>query len=67
MLPADDNMRALCLRVLQAQGHDELGRALADLKGALRERILEIENLGVHMILKAQKRSLGQSQKAMQF
>jgi hypothetical protein len=54
-LPKDEEIRILCLRVLQARNDLEFDGALSELRTALSEHVLEAENMGISLILNAPK------------
>lgn len=54
-MPTEEEIRALCLLVLQARCNDEFDESLRTLRAALSEHFLAAENLGIHMLLNMPK------------
>jgi hypothetical protein len=50
-LPTDEEIRALCVSVLEAKSSDDFSASIRNLRMALNEHLLEIENMGIHLIL----------------
>ena len=57
LLRSDQDIRALCAKVIRAQGTDEFQSALAELRAAMREHVIDAENRGIHLILGKPKTS----------
>ena len=55
MATTDDEIRGLCLLVLQAKNNPGFEDAICDLRVALTERFLDIENQGIHLLLNLSK------------
>jgi hypothetical protein len=63
---AEDQIRKMCLRVLAAEDQETFRAALSELNVVVRNHIQDLENLGIHLILKAPKpksKSLGPGKK----
>jgi hypothetical protein len=56
-LATDDEIRALCLLILQAKCNDDFEEALSSLKTALTEHFIETENLAIHMLMNMPKQT----------
>jgi hypothetical protein len=54
-LATDDEIRGLCLLVLRSRGDHDFEDAICNLRVALTERFLDIENLGIHLLLNMSK------------
>jgi hypothetical protein len=54
-LATDDEIRGLCLLVLQSRSDGHFEDAICNLRVALTERFLDIENLGIHLLLNMSK------------
>lgn len=54
-MATDDEIRALCLLILQAKCNDDFEEAISGLKTALNEHFIETENLGIHMLMNMPK------------
>lgn len=50
-MQTEEEIREICMRVTLAQTPEQFKAALTELKIAIRERITEAENLGVHLLL----------------
>ena len=53
---ADEEIRAICLRVCLAENQDHFRAALTELKICLRDSIVKAENLAVRMLLEKSQR-----------
>ena len=54
-LATDDEIRGLCGLVLQSRSDDDFEDAICNLRVALTESFLDIENLGIHLLLNMSK------------
>ena len=50
-MQSDQDIRALCAKVIKAQDSDAFQSALAELRAAIHEHVLDAENKGIHLIL----------------
>jgi hypothetical protein len=57
-MPADHEIRDICLRAALARDDQELNELLVELRILLRERLQNVENLAIHLILNAPKGEL---------
>jgi hypothetical protein len=54
-LATDDEIRGLCVLVLRSKGDHDFEDSICNLRVALTERFLDIENLGIHLLLNMSK------------
>ena len=52
LLQSDQDIKALCAKVIRAQGSDAFQSALAELRAAIHEHVIDAENKGIHLILR---------------
>jgi hypothetical protein len=57
VLATDDEIRALCLLVLQAKCNEDFEESISSLKTALTEHFIETENLAIHMLMNMPKQT----------
>ena len=50
-MSTDEEIRALCVSVLEAKSSDDFNDSTRQLRMALNEHLLEVENLGIHLIM----------------
>lgn len=55
LLPTEQQIRELCTKVILAQNLPAFSAAITELRSALREHILEVENRSLHLVLEMQK------------
>jgi len=54
-LSSNQEIKALCARVIQTQDLRAFQFALAELRTAIREHMIEAENKGIHLVLEMSK------------
>lgn len=54
-MPTDQDIREMCSRAIHALDVESFHRALAELRTALREHVVEAENKSLRLILKMSK------------
>jgi len=59
-LSTDEEIRALCVSVLEAKSSDDFNDSIRNLRMALNEHLLEVENMGIHLILSMPRKTESQ-------